>query len=146
MPLLETIQESFRSTPAPFQVQKDGSLLLDTKVAERKAFLSRKTLTYRARLRVDEEKKEVRFFEVLKESGAGLSSAAGDGFGPGFGVKTESYRIKGKERTGTVAEQSVLFGKEYSYTFDFGAVRHTVQGLAERAGYRFAVSLIERSV
>lgn len=146
MSLTSVIQEAGSSLAAPFQSQKDGSLVLDVKVAERKAFLSRKTLIYRAKLRVDEGRKEVRFFEMLKESGAGLSSAAGDGFGPGFGVKTETYRLKGKERTGTVAEQSVLFGKEYSYTFDFGAVRGAVQSLAEKAGYRFTVVLLERSV
>ena len=146
MSLLESVQAALEAIPAPLQTQKDGSLLLETKVAERKAFLSRKTLTYRVRLRVDEDRRELRFFEILKESGAGLSSAAGDGFGPGFGVKTETYRVKGKERTGTVAEQSVLFGKEYSYSFDFGAVRHTVQSLVEKAGYRFTVVLLEKSV
>lgn len=129
-----------------FSTQKDGALLLDAKVAERKAFLSRKTLTYRAKVRADEARCEVRFFEMLKESGAGLSSSAGDGFGPGFGVKTETYRLKGKERTGTVAERSVPFGKEYSYTFDLGAVRRVVQDSAEKAGYRFVVLLREGSV
>ena len=41
----------------------------------------------------------------------------------GFGFKKETYNTFGKERTGSIEEQSKLFGKDYSYKFDFGTFR-----------------------
>lgn len=117
--------------------EKKGVHTLEMLVAERKAFLSRKKLTYLAKFRVDDAGKELRFTEMLKESGFGLSS--GDsGLSPGFGFKTESYSTGfGKPREGTIEEQSTLFGKQYSYTFDFGRMRSAFETIAQAHGYAF---------
>lgn len=144
MDLKDKILEMSKSFPAPFRVEKDGSLSLEFIVAERKVFLSKKTLKYRARLRVNDENKVVSFFEILKESGAGLSS--GDDMSPGFGFKTEVSRISGKEREGNIAELSTLFGKEYKYSFDFGSIRNAVKEEAEKLGYGMNIVLLERNV
>ena len=106
-------------------------------MAERKAFLSRKKLTYIARWRVDDAGREVRFTEMLKESGFGLSG--GDsGMPPGFGFKAETYHTGfGKPRDGTIEEQSNLFGKRYSYSFEFGKVRKELERIAAGGGYAF---------
>jgi len=42
-------------------------------------------------------------------------------------VQKETYSTSGKGRNGTVAEQSPAFGKDYSYTFDFGGFREAVR-------------------
>jgi hypothetical protein len=147
MDLKQTIAEIGKTVPGRFEPQKDGSSKVEAVIAERKAFLSKKKLTYVCRFRVDEPAKEVRFFEMLKESGFGVSSGGGDDeMSSGFGFKKETYNTFGKERSGTIEEQSKLFGKDYSYVFDFGAFRGAVRKAAEGAGYRFEVKLMEKSV
>jgi len=118
--------------------EKKGVHTLERVVAERKTFLSRKKLLYRAKFRIVEEKKEVHFTELLKESGFGLSSGSVDTeMSPGFGFKKETYKTGMGPREGSIEEQSTLFGKQYTYTFDFGTVRKAVESAAQAAGYTF---------
>lgn len=122
-----------------FIAERDRSVL-EKVVAERKVFLSYKKLTYRAEFRVVEAARALHFTEVLKESGFGLSSG-GDDLSPGFGFKKESYKTGLGPREGSIEEQSRLFGKQYSYTFDFGAFRKAVEAAARDAGYAFVWKL-----
>jgi hypothetical protein len=131
--------------PAPFERRKDGSLEMSATIAERKAFLSKKKLTYRCRLRVDDGAQTVRFYEILVEKGSGMSSGPDD-ISPGFGFKKESYSVGGKSREGSIEEQSNLFGKDYSYDWDYATVRRVVEAAASEAGYRLEVVLREKSV
>ena len=80
MSLKSVVIETSKNFPAEFKEQKDGSLFLQFVIAERKSFLSKKKLTYRSKLRVNDEKKEVTFFEMLSESSAGLSAGSGFSF------------------------------------------------------------------
>ena len=102
-------------------------------------------MTYRARLRIDEGKKEVRFFETLRETGLGLSTGA-DEISPGFGFKKETHKIAGKEREGTIEELSRLFGKDYRYSFEYSIVRRIVEQEAQSEGYSLSVCFRESSV
>ncbi len=112
------------------EVASRGDVLEFTKtVAERKAFLTRKRLVYRASIRVDEAKREIHLAESLMETGVGLAADSGVGF------KTESYRTGRGPRDGGIAEQSKLFGKVYTYTFDHGAIRAVIETLARSHGY-----------
>lgn len=133
--------------PGRFIEQKDGTFLLEAKIAERKVLVQKKTLMYKAHLRVDDQKKVVRFFEILKETAFGMSSG-GDAMdiSPGFGFKMETYKVAGKAREGNIEEQSKLFGKEYKYSFDWANVRKTVEEKAREAGYSLSVVLNERSI
>lgn len=142
----EVLIELGKNYPAPFKEKRGNIFLLDFLVAKRKAFLNIQKLTYSARLRVDEQNKQVKFFEILKETGAGLGSGGADEFGTGFGFKVEKAGLKGKEREGTIKEQSVLFGKKYNYEFDFGKVREGIKEIATRFGYSFEVVLTERGI
>ena len=80
--------------------EKKGVYEFEVLLAERKAFMSKQKLIYSAKFRVDEGNREVRFTEMLKESGAGMSSGGIDsGMSPGFGFKKESYNtLSGQER------------------------------------------------
>jgi len=84
-------------------------------IAERKAFLSKKKLTYFAKMKIFEDEKLLKFSEMLIESGSGFSSGDGfdSGMSTGFGFKTESYNTLSGARQGTITEQSTLFGKKY---------------------------------
>ncbi len=112
------------------EVERRGDTIRFTKVlAERKAFFSRKKLVYRATMRVNEEQREVHVRESLTETGSGLAPESGLGF------KTETYKTGKGPREGDIAEQSKLFGKAYSYTFDFAAVRGAVERVVQGHGY-----------
>jgi len=113
-----------------------GCYLLEKVLAERKGFSSRKKLIYRAKFRIDDEKNELQFSELLKESGLGLSSGD-EGLSPGFGFKTESYKTGPGRREGSIEEQSLLFGKQYNYSFDFGVFRRSIEDAARTEGYAF---------
>ena len=130
--------------PAPLQLQKDGSLAMEALIAERKAFLSKRKLTYKCKLRVNEGPRSVTFWEMLVERGSGVS--AGDDMAPGFGFKRETYGTKGKELSGGMEEASRLFGKDFNYTWDYAFVRNAVRGAAEAAGYSLNVVLNAKSV
>ncbi|MEA3239228.1 MAG: hypothetical protein U9Q94_05555 [Candidatus Bipolaricaulota bacterium] len=133
--LIDQIKEFVAGLPATVK-EKRGVYSVKFIVAERRVFLSKKKLTYSAKFRVDENNKELRFTEMLKESGSGMSTRDGD-IGPGFGFKKETYRTGKGPRSGTITEQSELFGAKYSYTFDFSKVREAMEQLATDAGYTF---------
>ncbi len=130
--------------PAPLQPQRDGSLAMEAPIAERKAFLSKRKLAYKCKLRVNEGPRSITFWEMLVEKGSGVSGS--DDTAPGFGFKKETYSTKGKELSGGIEEASRLFGKDYTYTWDYAAVRNAVRGAAEAAGYSLSVVLNPKSV
>jgi hypothetical protein len=134
--LIDDISGFAAGLPAEL-AEKKGVFTLKCVVAERKAFLSKKKLEYIARFRIDESARQVRFTEMLMERGSGMSGGAGDDMAPGFGFKKETYSTGRGPRGGSITEQSDLFGKEYTYNFDFGAIRQTIEGMAAQAGYEF---------
>ena len=137
--LIDEINRIVKEIPAELKVKK-GLFSIEFTVAERKVMLSKKKLIYNAKFRLDEGKKELRFTEMLKESGAGLSSGDSD-FSPGFGFKTETYKTGAGGREGSIKEQSDLFGKQYSYTFDFSRIRTLIESETIQAGYAFKYQL-----
>lgn len=122
--------------------EKKGIHTLEILIAERKAFLSKKKLRYIAKFRINEDSKELKFTEMLAESGSGLSSGGSDfdggmGMSTGFGFKTEKYNTMNGGREGSIQEQSNLFGKDYSYNFDYKEIRTRFESLAKSEGYSF---------
>ena len=109
------LMELGKNYPKNFIEKRGGIFLLDFVVAQRKAFLRTDRLTYSSRLKIDDNKKEIAFYEILKETGAGVGAGGSDDFGSGFGFKVEKTKISGGMREGTIKEQSVLFGKKYEY-------------------------------
>ena len=144
MPLQDDLIAGSLVFPAPLERQKDGSLAMEALIAERKAFLSKRKLTYKCKLRVDDGARSVTFWEMLLEKGSGVSG--GDDMAPGFGFKKETYGTKGKERSGGIEEASSLFSKDFDYTWDYAAVRNAVRAAAEAAGYSLSVVLNPKSV
>jgi hypothetical protein len=144
MPLQDDLIAASAGFAAPFQRQMNGCLTMEALIAERKAFLTKKKLTYKCKLRVDDSSRTVRFWEMLVEKGSGVS--AGDDMSPGFGLKKETYGTSGKTRSGSIEEASNLFGKEFTYLWDYAAVRTAVRTATEAAGYTLDVVLNPKSV
>lgn len=141
MALQEDIKQVFSAFPAEFS-EKKGVATVEYVVAERKSFLSKKKVTYIAKYRIDQDKKEVRFTEMLKESGSGLSSGGFDDDSPsGFGFKKETYKTGMGGREGTIEEQSNLLGAKYSYKFDFKAIRGAIEKKVRDAGFTFTYQI-----
>ncbi len=136
MTLLENIQTYASSLPAELKESR-GLYDFFFTVAERKVFLSRQRLEYRAKFKIDDVNRILIFTELLKESGSGLFS----GNTSGFVFKTETYDIKGKQREGSIEEQSKLFSQKYQYKIEYQTVRSKMAALAEKAGYRFQYQL-----
>jgi hypothetical protein len=118
--------------------EKKGLWNFSATIAERKAFLSTKKLTFSANMRVDDSARTVKFSEMLSETGSGLSSGGmDDGVTTGFGFKTETYNTTKGGRQGTIEEQSKLFSKDFTYRFDYQAIRSKVKEASEKCGYQF---------
>ncbi len=144
----EAIQTYAQSIGAELK-EKHGAWELTKVIAERKAFLSKKKLTYHARFRIDDTAKTVVFSEYLAEKGSGLSSGGGDfdsDMSPGFGFKTTSYKSDPGGRSGTIEEQSKLFGKDYSYEFEYQATRKAIEAMAQKAGYKFDYKILPTGI
>ncbi len=106
-------------------------------IAQQKSFLSKKTVEYSAKFKVQEDERAVRFFEMLKESGSGMSGGDAGDVGGGWGVSKETYKTGAGGREGGIEAQGSLLGNKYAFTFDYARIRNDVQGIAERSGYRF---------
>lgn len=138
------ITDSLSSTASSLGLEvkeKKGKIELSKVVAERKAFLSKKKLTYTAWVKIDEEAKAILFSEMLSENASGFTSGDSD-MGPGFGFKTETYNTMSGARTGGIAEQSQLFGKQYTYDFDYAQVRTAVEQIATTNGFTFSYQIL----
>jgi hypothetical protein len=133
--LIDEIKRIVAGIPAELK-EKKGIYSFEFTVAERKVMFAKKKLMYEAKFRIDEAKKELRFTEMLKESGSGLSTGDSD-FGGGFGFKVETYKTGMGGREGSIKEQSDLFGKQYSYSFDYSKIRSAIESETTKAGYGF---------
>lgn len=145
MSLTDDLVTTSATLPVQLAPQKDGSLKGEAVLAERKAFLSKKKLTYKCKVRVDDGARTVRFWEMLVEKGSGMSSGMDD-VGPGIGFSAGTYKTGGKERSGSITEASSLFGKEFDYQWDYAAVRTALQQCATAAGYGWETVLNPKSV
>jgi len=146
MSLKEKLIEISKEFPEKFKEIKENVLMLEAKIAERKVFLSKKSLIYKAKLKIDEKNKTVKFFEELKEVGMGISSGDPMDISPGFGFKAEKYKVIGKEREETIEETSKLFSKDYKYFFDYSIIRKKVEEEARKAGCSFSITLMEETI
>jgi hypothetical protein len=141
--LMDEIKKSLNYPDGKWN-EKKGVWDYSATIAERKAFLTKKKLTYTANMKIDENTKVVKFSEMLIESGSGFSSGGDldNGMTTGFGIKTETYNTFGGARKGTIAEQSTLFGKDYSYQFDYKEAVIKLKELVEKAGYKFEYQIL----
>jgi hypothetical protein len=129
--LIEKIQEKIDGE----WKEKKGVWECKKEIASRKTFLSTKVLHYIAKFRVDDEKKELKFSEMLMEKGSGMDA--------GVGFSSYSYNTSfSKPTQGSIQEQSDQFGKKYEYKFQWGEVSKLVESIAKENGYTFIYSIL----
>jgi hypothetical protein len=140
MSLTDDLAAASAALPVRLSAKKDGRLEGEAVLAERKAFLSKKKVTYKCKARVDDASRTVRFREMLVETCSGVSGGPDD-IGHGIG-----FKAGGKERPGSIEEASSYLGKDYSYRWDDAAVRTALQQVAAAAGYGWETVLNPKSV
>jgi len=94
MSLKKKLIEASTEVPARFEEQKDGTLKLEFKVAESVSF--QEDLDVQGAVASRDENRTAKFFETLKETGAGISSGDSD-ISPGFDSKWKPTRRPGKK-------------------------------------------------
>ena len=137
--IIESVKQALAGREGKWS-EKKGLWEFSAVIAERKAFLSTKKLTYSLKMRLDEGTKTVRLSEMLTEAGSGLSS--GGDLDSGFGFKKESFNTFGGARMGTIEEQSRLFGKDFTYKFDYQEIQNQIKEITEAAGYAFEYQVL----
>ncbi len=125
---------------AGFTVQQSADqLTLERVVAERKTFLASAKLEYRATVSLDEGRRTARFTELLKESGAGLTSGGGDdgdfGTASGFSFQKSSYNSRKDGIGESIEEQAARFGTKYAPGFPYAEVKGHIARACAAAGY-----------
>jgi hypothetical protein len=115
-------------------------------IAEQKSFLSKKTVEYSLKFKVQDDDRVVRFFEMLKESGSGMSGGDAGDVGGGWGLSKETYKTGGGGREGSIEAQGNLLGNKYAFTFDYATIRTTVQAIAAQHGYRLEYQLTPKGL
>ena len=142
--MINEIKETLARYNGEWKDEKNGLSTFSSTIAERKAFLSTKKLTYSAKFRVDDASKSVKFSEMLIERGSGLSASGGfgDDMSSGIGFKTESYNTLKPGREGTISEQSTLFGKKFEYKFNYQEIRELVEKIVTDSGYKFEYQIL----
>jgi hypothetical protein len=115
-------------------------------IAEQKSLLAKKKVEYSAKFKVDDTERVVRFFEMLKESGSGMSGGNAGDFGGGWGVTKTTYKMSGSGLEGTLESQGALLGKKFSFSFDYARIRNAVQAIAQQNGYRFEYQVTSKGL
>jgi hypothetical protein len=136
--LLADILAAFAQYPGySVRYGTDTDIMIDNKVADASWGTGKKNVEYEAVLKAVEGERVVYFWEMLKESGAGLS------FG---GFEGETTMTMGAKRFGTKKEVVVgPGGKALDYTWDYAATRRIVEDVAARDGWRVKVVLRKKS-
>ncbi|EHM10318.1 hypothetical protein TheveDRAFT_1196 [Thermanaerovibrio velox DSM 12556] len=138
--ILQAAQEAAKELNGKFE-KKGDVFCLNALIAERKAFLSKQSLWYTARFKVDEASRQVTFTEMLEERKSGLGSGDLEDSPSGFSFKKTVTKSGTEGLEGIIDEQSVLFGKKYSYSLDLKKVREGIKRAAEVEGYSFKYSI-----
>lgn len=140
--VIDEIKKALQSYDGKWN-EKKGLWTFSATIAERKAFLSTKKLTYSCNIRVYEADGKVLFSEVLSEASSGLSSGGmDDGISTGFGFKTETYNTMKGTRQGNIEEQSQLFAKDFTYRFNYGEFRSKVKEAVESSGFHLEYQIL----
>ena len=123
----EALAEWLRSKGG--EVQETGKMLVFTKIlGERRLLFLRQRVVFKARFRLDEEKRELRVHEELWERGAGLARETG------AGSQKEVCEL-GKKREGQISARFSLLSSRFRFEFDHTQFHQELENLAQKFGY-----------
>lgn len=124
------------SNIGPFIIKRgsDTDLLISNEVTDSSWYSGKRKVTYTAQLLLKEDERTAYYWEMLKESSAGLSMKMG----------FEKKKIKGIEMFQRSREKGYSPTGElvYDYQFDYGSLREAFKQLITNQGWKFKVVLM----
>jgi len=113
------------------QYGTDTDIRIDNQVANASWGTGKKKIEFSAHMKAVEAERTLYYFEVLKETGGGLS------FG---GFESESYSTFGSKRSGTTKEVVIgPGGVAMNAEWDYAATRQIIESVAAKHGWRVKV-------
>lgn len=137
------IQDYFKKLNLEPQ-NKEGVFYVSFTLAKRDLPISKRSVDYKAKYKIDEEKKIVYFNEMLKEINSGFLGSDDSPFG--VTKKSEVYQVSSSGRAGKIKETSKIANEEYAYTFDFGKIRRELKEIVESNNYKFKYKIFPWSI
>jgi hypothetical protein len=136
--LLADILGAFAQYPS-FNAQygTDADIVVDNQLVDANWGTGKKKVEYSAVMKAVEPELTIYFWEIIKESGAGLN------FG---GFEAETYSTSGKTRSGV--QKMMIIGANgvpVEWEWDYAATRGIVQDVASRHGWKTKVVLQKKS-
>lgn len=130
------LQEIFKYNDAgPFSITRgrDTDVLITNEVTNSSWYSGKKKVTYTAHLLFKDSENTAYYWEMLKETSAGLS----------FQVGVQKRKIKGIELFQQSREKGYAPGGElvYDYQFDYGSLRDAFKQLVSQHGWKFKIVL-----
>jgi hypothetical protein len=123
------------SEAGPFQITRgsDTDVVITSEVTDSSWYSGKKKVIYTAQLLFNEREKTAYYWEMLKETSAGLS----------FQVGMQKRKIKGIELFQKSREKGYAPGGElvYDYQFDYGSLRDAFKQIVTGQGWKFKVVL-----
>jgi hypothetical protein len=114
----------------PFKIARgsETDLEISNEVTNSSWYSGKKTVTYTARILLNEKEKTAYYWEMLKETSSGLS----------FSMGVQKKKIKGIEVFQQSRERGYAPGGElvYDYQFDYGSLRDAVKLLLQSHGWK----------
>ncbi len=133
----ETEQALLAKTGYTVSRGANTDLVIGSELANANWVTGKKKVEYSAIMKADDADRTVYWWELLKESGAGLS------FG---GMQSESYSTFGAKRSGTTREIVVgPTGVAVDYSWDYAATRRLAEEIAARHGFALKVVMRKKS-
>jgi len=113
----------------------DTDIEISNEVTNSRWYSGKKTVTYTARMLLNEEQRTAYYWEMLKESSSGLS----------FSVGFKKKKIKGSEVFQQSRERGFAPGSEivYDYQFDYGSLRDALKQLLQSYGWKLKVVIMK---
>ena len=136
--LLADILATFAQYPS-FNAQygTDADIVVDNQLVNANWGAGKKKVEYSAVMKAVESELTLYFWEILKESGAGLN------FG---GFEAETYSVSGKSRSGVQKMMIVgTNGVPVEWEWDYADTRRLVEDVAARHGWKTKVVLQKKS-
>jgi hypothetical protein len=125
------------SEAGPFIISRgsDTDLVITNEVTNSTWYSGKKTVAYTARMLLNEKEKTAYYWEMLKETSAGLS----------FSVGFQKKKMKGIELFQQSREKGYSPGGEivYDYQFEYGSLRNAFKQLLQSHGWKLKVVVMK---
>ena len=125
------------SEAGPFKIARGSNtdIEISNEVTNSSWYSGKKTVSYAARILLNEKEKTAYYWEMLKETSSGMS----------FSVGVQKKKIKGIEVFQQIREKGYAPGGElvYDYQFDYGSLRDAIKQLLHSYGWKLKTVIMK---